>query len=504
MTMKQHILTGNSKWWLSVLGVCLAGSPVRAEKPEHQKLSQGDLATTLSIFNLRTEQPRERQDVLRSAYAFLSADRQRTIAALAVEPGFQNACRAAALTHLGGPMLGCVSATGATVWIRTLAPAQVTVEAEVAGRTLTFGPVASTVDTDLGALVPVSGLPSGSTIPYRVRIDGKLAEIPAHAAIRTLPAGNANVRIAFGSCQHRWGLGNAQLSDQIRERNPAALLLLGDVAVQDRRGHLGLHRMDFLMRDLTPPWQQLCATVPVYVTWDDHDYFDNDLAGLPKGFTEADRTGVRKVFTQSWNNPAYGSGENEGRGTFLRTRIGPCDVIMTDNRTFREGRQGSFLGDAQMAWLKQQLAACKGPFIILSCGTMWSDDVSNGKDSWGKCDPAGREEIFRWIEENRIAGVLLLSGDRHGARGLTLPRGNGFKLYEFGGASLGGRIGPPAKSPAWTTQLYGIAGDYAFSEFEFDTAKDDPEVTLRLMGEKGDVIHAMTLKRGELTPPKRP
>ena len=42
--------------------------------------------------------------------------------------------------------------------------------------------------------------------------------------------------------------------------------------------------------------------------------------------------------------------------------------------------------------------------------------LSGGKDSWGKFDPKGREEIFSLIEKHRIPGVLLTSGDRHGAR----------------------------------------------------------------------------------------
>lgn len=487
--------------WALATCVVWAGPFVLAEKPEHQALGRGDLETSLRIFNLWGEQSPARQDVLRSAYVFLSADRQRTVAALAADTGFQRACRAAGLTHLGGPLLGCVSPTGATVWVRTLAPARVIVEVDASGKTVSFGPVNSTPETDLGAVVPVTGLPPGSQVPYRVMIDGVPARMPEGASLRTLPIGKDKVRMAFGSCQHRWGLGNARLSERLRGRKPAALLLLGDVAVQDRRNHLGLHRLDFLARDLTPAWQALCADVPVYVGWDDHDYFDNDLAGVPKGFTDEDRAGVRKVFAQSWNNPAYGSGGQAGRGTFFRTRVGPCDVLMTDTRFFREKRANGFLGDGQMAWLKAQLLDCKGPFIVLTSGTMWSDTVSNGKDSWGKVDPEGREAIFRLIEENRIAGVLLLSGDRHGARGFTLPRGGGFAFYEFEGASLGGRIGPPAKAPEWATQLYGIAGEYAFSEFEFDTAKADPEVTFRLFGETGDALHELTLRRSQLTPP---
>ncbi|MBC8218016.1 MAG: alkaline phosphatase D family protein, partial [Planctomycetes bacterium] len=224
-----------------------------------------------------------------------------------------------------------------------------------------------------------------------------------------------------------------------------------------------------------------------------------DRGGIPKGYTLRDKECVCDVFRQAWNNPSYGFGD-ERRGVFLRTRIGPCDVIMSDERYFRTGEKGSFLGDEQMAWLEEQLLDCKGPFIILSCGTMWSDYVSNGKDSWGVWDPEGRERIFKFIEDHRIGGILLISGDRHGARGFRIPRPSGFNFYEFEAGSLGGRTGPPPTKPEWDTQFYGISGKYAFGEFTIDATVPDPEVTFRMIQDDGTVIHELKLKRSQLTP----
>jgi alkaline phosphatase D len=131
---------------------------------------------------------------------------------------------------------------------------------------------------------------------------------------------------------------------------------------------------------------------------------------------------------------------------------------------------------------------------------MWSDYVSNGKDSWGVNDPEGREEIFSFIEENNISGVLLISGDRHGARGFTIPRNSGFGFYEFEAASLGARVGPPATDPRWNTQLYGIDGKFAFGEFTYLPSDDDPAVIFRLVGEAGNYLYEHTLRKSELTP----
>ena len=466
-----------------------------------QGTKKGDLESNLSVLNLFGNKPEKVQQMYRSAYGILSASREATFADVSRNNDFQSLCQKSGITHLGGPLLGSVSADGVSIWIRTLKPAEVEVRVMIDGKARLYGPVKSSFASDLTAIVPVSGLKPSTRYAYSVIVDGKPIAIPEHAAIVTAPEGSTTgkVRIAFGSCFHRWGLGNKAQTDLIRSRNPAAMLLLGDIAVQDRNNHLGLHRADYLMRDLFPGWQELVATVPVYATWDDHDYFANDKAGIPEGYTAKDRAGVCDVFRQAWNNPAYGFDDKRG-GVFLRSRIGPCDIIMTDNRYFREGKQGSFLGDEQMRWLKKVLLDCKGPFIIMSCGSMWSDYVSKGKDSWGKCDSNGREEIFQLIEDNHIGGVLLISGDRHGARGFRIPRPSGFEFYEFEAGSLGGRHGPPVTRPEWKTQLYGIAGKYAFGEFFIDATLPDPEVTFRLIGDDGTFIHELTLKRSQLTP----
>ena len=95
---------------------------------------------------------------------------------------------------------------------------------------------------------------------------------------------------------------------------------------------------------------------------------------------------------------------------------------------------------------------------------------------------------------------MLISGDRHGARGFTIPRKSDFGFYEFEAASLGARVGPPAKDPSWDTQLYGIDGQFAFGEFTYLQSENDPAVVFRLVGEAGNIIYEKTIHKSELTP----
>lgn len=441
--------------------------------------------------------PVEKQMLYKYAEARLALETSRGFEVLVYDKEFQRHCAEHNIKLLGGPLLGNVSTSSVSVWVRTVKPATVEVLVRANGEEKKFGPFKSSLQSQLSVAIPLADLNPGTDYAYSVIIDGEKIETTFETTFHTLSDNSKdNTRILFGSCYHRWGLGNEKQSASMIARDADAFLAIGDIAVQDKLNNVGWHTLDYLARDLYPAWNNLASKVPVYAAWDDHDYFTNDAWGIPRGYTNEDREKVWRVFRHAWNNPSYGFGDDE-KGVFLRTRIGAADVILLDHRYFRQ--DSSLLGDKQMIWLEEQLLDCQGPFIILSCGTMWSDYVSNGKDSWGEHDPKSREKIFSLIEKNNIQGVLLISGDRHGARGFTIPRPSGFKFYEFEGASLGGRGGPSAKT-GLENRLYVVKGEYAFSEFTFDASKKDPTVTFRLIGENGNILHELLLKRSELTP----
>jgi alkaline phosphatase D len=160
------------------------------------------------------------------------------------------------------------------------------------------------------------------------------------------------------------------------------------------------------------------------------------------------------------------------------------------------------LGEEQFNWLKETLKKSEAPFKVISSGTMWSDYISNGKDSWGTWDTEGREELFEFIETENISGVLLISGDRHGARGFTIPRPSGFAFHEFEAASMGGVPGPDALAEDTSNQLFGYHGTdaIAFGEFTFNTRGDKPKVTFRLIDQFGNILEEHILPYSMLTP----
>lgn len=407
--------------------------------------------------------------------------------------GIIEAARTNNIPLMGGPMLGCLSEDGVILWMRPSTADPLIVKVVKSDGSDEKSYVMNPVEPGVVQSIEVHGLVPDMEYKYAVYYKNQRI---AEGGFTTAPAVNEKslFRLAFGSCFHKIGLHNPNLINQVLKREPGAMMLVGDIASLDRRNRINMHRSDYLLRDVSQPWRQLSANVPLYAAWDDHDYFDNDLGGIPEGFTEGDRAAVRDVWDQNWNNPV-----NPNPGIYFNTRIGPVELIMLDTRSFREnerrGEYGSYLGMEQFNWLKETLKNSEAPFKVLSSGSMWSDYVSNGKDSWGTWDTQAREELFDFIEKENITGVLLISGDRHGARGFTIPRPSGFTIYEFEVASLGGVEGPAAMAKDTTDQLFGYFGTaaVAFGEFTFNCKEDKPFVIFRLINEFGQILEEHVL-----------
>lgn len=406
------------------------------------------------------------------------------------------------LALMGGPMLGNLKQDGVTIWLRKYSTAPITVKVVKLDDSIEKIYFKKNVNSGVEQRIVLDGLSANSDYKYEI-YENKLKI--AEGKFTTAPTSEekSTFKVAFGSDFHKIGLHNPNLVTQILKRDPQVMLLLGDIAVDDRENKINMHRSDYLLRDISKPWQQLSANIPLYTSWDDHDYLNNDLSGIPKQFTIKDRDALRAMWHQNWNNP-----ENKGEGIYFNTQIGPVEVIMLDTRSCRNvekrGQYASFLGLQQQNWLKKTLKNATAPFKIISSGTMWSDDISKGKDSWGTWDTLAREEIFNLIEIENISGVLLISGDRHGTRGFTIPRPSGYSFHEFEAGTLGGVPGPNAMAKDTTNQLFGYKGTdvIAFGEFTFNTKGNKPQVTFRLIDEYGEILEEHVLSYNQLTPHK--
>ena len=132
-------------------------SEARAAKELKASKVAAALSKNLELLNQWGQLPQDVQEVYAAAFNILGKKGSATFAEVARDEAFQKLCVEKDVVRLGGPMLGSVASDGARVWLRTVRPAKVEVRVKVDGVEKSFGPVESTEETDLTAVVPVTG-----------------------------------------------------------------------------------------------------------------------------------------------------------------------------------------------------------------------------------------------------------------------------------------------------------------------------------------------------------
>ena len=102
-----------------------------------------------------------------------------------------------------------------------------------------------------------------------------------------------------------------------------------------------------------------------------------------------------------------------------------CRYYRTDPRK----KPRSMLGPFQMAWLRETLLESKGTFRVICSSVPWDYRTKGDSlDTWNGYQEE-REEVFRFLEDNQIEGVLLISADRQRSDAWRIERPYGYDLY---------------------------------------------------------------------------
>ncbi|MCA9216971.1 MAG: alkaline phosphatase D family protein, partial [Planctomycetales bacterium] len=222
----------------------------------------------------------------------------------------------------------------------------------------------------------------------------------------------------------------------IEQAAPNLLLLLGDNVYIDDPTNEPYQRFLYYRRQCQPDFRRLTASVATYSIWDDHDFGKNDCHGGPEIDLPPWKIPVWEVYRNNWVNPAYGGGRND-RGCWYVFQRGDVKFYMLDGRYYRDpkptnGTAPTMLGATQKKWLKQELKNSKAKLNVLCSPVPFS---GGNPDKWTGF-VAERDEIFTFIEDNDIRGVLLLSADRHRSDLLVHRRPNGRRYFEFMSSKL--------------------------------------------------------------------
>jgi len=218
-------------------------------------------------------------------------------------------------------------------------------------------------------------------------------------------------------------------------------------------------------------WRGLSSGTPIYAIWDDHDYGPDNSDGTMKGKDLSLQT-----FREHWANPAYGEPDNPG--VYFKFTRANVDFFLLDGRYYRDPNKATnlahktHLGGKQLAWIKRELLASKAAVKVLASGGEWQSFGTD--DSW-RSFRQERDELFKFIEDHSIKGVLLISGDRH-FTGAYHVEG---KWIEVTVGPLGSTTATVKNTPEMFLNLSATKGHY-YCVYDLDTAATPPKVTLEV------------------------
>lgn len=386
-------------------------------------------------------------------------------------------------------MLGEVGPTEAVIWVRVNEAWPVVVEY---GREYPFGeswrtePQVARPEDRRIVKIRLTGLLPGTEYYYKVWVNGEedrlTRDLPA-SRLRTAPAGPARFRVAFGSCVEFMRYRSQPVWTAIERSQPDLFFWLGDNIYGDSLEPETLFE-EYMRQREVPEYQALMRSVPQWATWDDHDYGLNN-----HNRTHTGKGSALEVFKAVWANPEAGLPDTPG--TFFRTRYGGVDFFFLDNRTYADPQKEAdapgktHLGAGQLAWLKAGLLSSTAPFKVLINGSGWS--VAKGRqDSWAN-RLHERNDLFRFIQEEAIGGVILLSGDTHLGEMNCIPwseRG-GYDLYEFVSSGLAAPVYLRYAKEQAEIRLRDPYIENNYGVLDFDLTREPATVRFSLMNHLG-------------------
>ena len=301
-------------------------------------------------------------------------------------------------------------------------------------------------------------------------------------------------RIAFGSCAEE---NKPQpVLDLVVQHQPDIFVYLGDNIYGDTHD-MKLLQAKYDSLAAHPEFTRLKNRIPIYATWDDHDYGWND-AGKYYPFREESK----RIFLKFFGEPSgserfkhegiYHSELFEGQGRRVQLILLDVRSFRSDLRPYRgefaqddkyfypldyhphQIADSTLLGASQWAWLENELKK-PADLRIIASGTQFGISF-NGYEAWANF-PHEQKRLLELVKKTRANGVLFITGDVHYGE---ISRINHPGLYPIYDVTSSGITSTWHFATPNDHRIEGPVMDNHFGMISVDWKKKDPIVKMEI------------------------
>ncbi|MDP3928826.1 MAG: alkaline phosphatase D family protein [Bacteroidota bacterium] len=360
---------------------------------------------------------------------------------------------------VAGPMLGYSTHIECAIWVQTLNANETSIQYRVLGSNgawqneVNFNFVTSKNKPQAYKFY-LSELEMGKTYEYQILLDGILQKFPYPLQFKTQELWEwrksaPDFSFLAGSCLYindsaydRPGVPYGKSTDILNSMANTSsdfMLWLGDNVYMREADYSSVSGMErrYLHTRSEPKLQPLLAKMNHYAIWDDHDYGDNDA-----NKTFEHKLTSHNLFSEYWVNRS--SNYLYEDGIYFSFKHSDAEFFMLDNRWFRDESNlneqffsKTQLGAKQLDWLKNKVTHSKAVFKFVCVGGQFLNEHTN-KESFNLYKKE-RQEIIQFIVEQKISGVVFLTGDRHHTELIKnddVKEKLGYSLYDLTSSSI--------------------------------------------------------------------
>jgi alkaline phosphatase D len=234
------------------------------------------------------------------------------------------------------------------------------------------------------------------------------------------------------------------------------------------------------------------SSIPQYAMWDDHDFGLDNSEGdnLLKPIT-------RSIFRDIFDNPEPPKTEKDG--IYFIKEYDDIKCIMMDGRYERNSEKPNqqMWGNTQMTWLENELKNSTHTFKFIVNGSQILTQTRKREPEALSYYPDEYSRLINFIKNEKITGVIFISGDIHSSEILKIENKDYYPFYEYTCSAL-------------TSQMTGIFHNAEvipgyrnekqnnYGKIRIEGVKGNRKCVLENFNYKGELIFRYTIKEGEL------